>query len=470
MVEARGIPVVNAPTIGWLCFTLDVKAPDISPDALLNPISIDTRTLEPGDIFWALNSSRDGHHFVEDAFRRGARAAIVSSEWKRTQAAKSFAGRLIGVGDTTEALSKAARAWRESCSFPVIGITGSNGKTSTKDLVIRLLSIRYRTGGTRGNLNNQLGIPLTLLALTRDLEVAVLEMGASFPGEIGMLCELCQPSQGLVTSISGAHLEGFGDLKTVAETKGQLYDFVAETGTAYVPTDDELCAWQSAECRTKVGYAFRSPPASWSGKFFGGSSMKFDAMGRSQFIFQNQIISAATPGRAAALCALAGLAVAQEFNLPLTQCAEVIASHAGTRGRLDIIRTGEIIVLDDTYNANPASMRAALDTLALLQARRRIAILGDMCELGEFAEEEHRRLGDAVVNARISTVIFVGELSYLAAQQARESGAAVHWFRDSGDCVSALSKLIISGDAVLVKASRALALEHVVEKLKQVFA
>lgn len=470
MVDARGISIVNAPTIEWLCSVLDADIPNVSRDAPLNPISIDTRTLEPGDTFWSLKSNRDGHDFVKEAFRRGARAAVVNIEWKRTQAAESFAGRLIGVGDTMSALAKAGKAWRESCSFPVIGITGSNGKTSTKDLIVRLLSIRHRTGGTRRNLNNQLGVPLTLLALPRDLDAAVIEMGASFPGEIGILCELCRPTHGLVTSISGAHLEGFGNLESVAETKGQLYDFVAKTGKAFVPTDDELCVLQSAECYTKVGYAFHAPPSSWKGKFSGGSSLTFDGMGRGKFIFQNQTITMATPGRAPALTTLAGLTVAQEFDVSLAECAEVIARHSGTRGRLDVVHAGEIVVLDDSYNANPASMRAALDTLTLIQAKRRVAILGDMCELGDFAEAEHRKLGDAVAGAGITTAIFIGELSHLAAQQARAAGVAAHWFRDVGECDAALAGIIVSGDAVLVKASRALALETVVEKLKRVFA
>ncbi|MDD5087781.1 MAG: UDP-N-acetylmuramoyl-tripeptide--D-alanyl-D-alanine ligase [bacterium] len=461
---------MNTPSIGWLCDTLNADAPEVSLATPLNPISIDTRTLVPGDTFWALKSNRDGHDFVPEAFRHGAQAAIVDAAWKRSAAVASFRDRLIGIADATAALAVAAKAWRETCSFPILGITGSNGKTSTKELILRLLSVRFRTGGTRGNLNNHLGVPLTLLALSRDLDAAVVEMGASFPGEIGMLCDWCRPTLGLVTSISGAHLEGFGTLETVAETKGQLYDFVAESGTAFVPTDDALCVHESSDCRKKIGYGFQPPPSHWMGTHYRGGPPTFDSMGRGEFVFQDQSIVVATPGRAAALTALAGLTAACEWGIPTGDAARIISEPSSTRGRLTVVKAGSIVILDDSYNANPASMKAALDTLTLVQAQRRVAILGDMCELGASAEDEHRRLGDDVARAGIREAIFIGDLSRIAANQASAAGVSTQWFRDAGGCETALPKLIFAGDAVLIKASRALALERIVETLKQVFA
>ena len=257
------------PTVGWLCETLRASRPALDPNTELGPLSIDTRTLHRGDVFWALKAQRDGHDFVGDAFARGAKAAVVCETWKTSAGAAAIRERLIGVQDTYRDLQPAARAWRENLSFPVIGVTGTNGKTSTKDLIRRVLSLSAPAAGTEDNLNNEIGVPLTVLSIRQDSGFAVFEMGASHSGDIRLLCNICRPTHGLVTSIAKAHLEGFGDVATVASTKGELYDFVADNGVAFVPTDDERCRTVSAACRRRIGYGFRAPAEGWDAEFHG---------------------------------------------------------------------------------------------------------------------------------------------------------------------------------------------------------
>jgi UDP-N-acetylmuramoyl-tripeptide--D-alanyl-D-alanine ligase len=244
------------PTIGWFCHTIGAHSPFLSPDLPLTAISIDTRTLHAGDTFWAIKSARDGHDFVSRAFILGAKAAVVNLEWMNSSEAAPVRDRLIGVEDTVRALTMAAGAWRETFPFPIIGITGTNGKTSTKDLMLKVLATKLSASGTAGNFNSEIGVPLTLLATPQDSDVAVIEMGASHPGEFADLCRLCKPTHGLVTSIGRAHLEGFGTLEEIARTKAALYNYVAEDGMGFVPTDDALCREAARLNHRKIGYGF----------------------------------------------------------------------------------------------------------------------------------------------------------------------------------------------------------------------
>ena len=461
---------MGMPTIGWLRGVLAADASALSRDLPLGPISIDTRTLLAGDTFWAIRARRDGHDFVSEAFARGAKAAVVSSEWKRSAEATPYLERLIGVSDTREALRRAATEWRTAWRFPVIGVTGSNGKTSTKELIALLLAVHMRTGSTQGNLNNDIGVPLTLLAISSDSEAAVVEMGASHAGEIADLCGICRPTHGLVTSVGRAHLEGFDSLEAVARTKGELYDFVAESGTAFVPTDDELCQAESREARHRVGYGFHPRPSDWSAEFHAGTNLCFDSLAQASFEFHRTTIQLGSAGRPAALSALAALTVAFTFNIAPEECVPVIAGWQGFRSRGEVIHTSRIVILDDSYNANPTSMRAALETLSLLRAERRVAILGDMNELGMSAEHEHRELGRELKPYGVDAAILIGEMAALAAGEARAAGLDVQTYPSFDAMGPQWLDSLRAGDAVLVKGSRSARLERVVEELKRSFA
>jgi UDP-N-acetylmuramoyl-tripeptide--D-alanyl-D-alanine ligase len=455
---------VNAPTIGWLCHTLNADAPGLPLETLLLPISIDSRTLQSGDTFWALHATRDGHDFVSDALLRGAKCAVVNREWKNASPA-NIRTRLIAVGDTRADLTSAASAWRKTLTKSILGITGSNGKTSTKELVLNCLARKWKAAGTRGNLNNEIGVPLTLLSIARDDEVAVIEMGASHPGDIAYLCRIAEPTHALVTSIGRAHLEGFGTLENVARTKGELYDFVAESGIAFVPADDEWCRAAAAHCRRMIGYGFKqmSPSAE---RHFSGDNLTFDGFGCAHFDFEHVPIRTGIPGRPAALAALAALAVARTFDVPAEDCASAIDNWQAIPGRANVIALDHLLLMDDSYNANPASMKSALETLGLLRGTHHAAILGDMAELGDSAEEEHRKLGSELATCNLSGVALIGPLMQIAAREAERNGLAATHFATVEEFIDGLRKFLQNADAVLVKGSRAMRMERVVDAIK----
>jgi UDP-N-acetylmuramoyl-tripeptide--D-alanyl-D-alanine ligase len=461
---------MKMPTIGWFSKTIGAPSPSLLSNLSLGPISIDTRTLTEGDTFWAIKSARDGHSFVSEAFSRGAKAAVVEKAWAETEAAASFQDRLIGVENTRDALRAAAEAWRMTFGFPVIGITGTNGKTSTKDLIVRVLSQKFDAHGTPGNFNNEIGVPLTLLGTSAGSDIALIEMGASHGGEIFDLCQICKPTHGLVTSIGRAHLAGFGNIEVVAQTKGALYDYVATSGVAFVPTDDDLCRAESALNRRKIGYGFNKQPLDWIAEFHRGESLTFDSDGCGHFQLEGTEITLSIPGRPAALSALAALTVAQSFGLLPHECTEAIRSWQGVPGRVVILHLGEITVMDDSYNANPMSMRAALETLSFLPAKRRVAILGDMNELGNDAETDHLALGRDVKLYGIGSAVFVGDFADVAATESRSQGTESIAFADFETLDKELPSLIKAGDAVLIKGSRSMRLERVMQKLKTLFA
>jgi UDP-N-acetylmuramoyl-tripeptide--D-alanyl-D-alanine ligase len=463
------VGAVKLPTVGWLCDTGQASRGALNPNLEVAPISIDTRTLRAGDVFWALKATRDGHDFVGDAFAKGAKAAVVSESWKAS-APPAFRERLIGLQDTYRDLQQAARDWRSTWRFPVIGVTGSNGKTSTKDLIRRALSVAALAAGTEGNLNNEIGVPLTVLGARQDARFAVIEMGASHRGDIRTLCGICRPTHGLVTSIAAAHLEGFGDLATVAGTKGELYDFIADHGVAFVPTDDDRCREQSARCRKRVGYGFRAPLADWNAESHIASRVSFDARGCARFDFEKTPVHLSVAGRPAALAALAALTVARHFGIPPAACADVIADWPGIPGRTSVEPIGGILVVDDSYNANPESMRAALETLSLLPSSRKVAVLGDMNELGAAAEAEHRALARQLPKYGVGFCIFIGRYADLFSATARESGIEIRTFADCETAAGLLTSLLRPGDAVLVKGSRGVHLEQIVSLLRKRFA
>jgi UDP-N-acetylmuramoyl-tripeptide--D-alanyl-D-alanine ligase len=298
----------------------------------------------------------------------------------------------------------------------------------------------------------------------------VIEMGANHPGEIARLCEIASPTHGLVTSIGKAHLEGFGTMEALARTKKELYDSVAESGTAFVPTDDELCVAAASSVTEKLGYGFNAVPGHWNGAFVHGENLRFDTTGAACFTVGGTDICLGTPGRPAAMAALAALAIAGHFDIDPSVCKDTISAWRGGSGRMSIMRMGGMTVIDDTYNANPPSMRAALETLSHLSAARHVAILGDMYELGSYSEAEHERLGQSIGTYDVDHAIFVGTLSAMAAESARNSGVLTSYFPDYESLESELSKLLKSGDAILVKASRGMKLERVIDYIRNTTA
>ncbi len=456
-------------TVGWLKQTGIATSSDLHPELEIGRVTLDSRAVRPGDTFWAVKSHRDGHEFVEAAFSNGARTAIVNSSWTQTDSGQRCKAKCLTVHDTTAALSQLGKLWRESFRGEVVGITGSNGKTSTKDLMLRVLETKFATDGTVGNLNNHFGVPLTLLNLPNHLERYVIEMGASFPGEIGGLCEIAVPDHGLVTSISSAHIGGFGTLEELSHTKGQLYDFVARRGISFVPVNDARCRIESARSSRRVGYGFGVKPADWHDEFYAGEDLSISGNACAAFSFEGTKIQLSVPGKPSALSALAALSVASKFGVAIDDAARAVHKWNGVPGRAQFTRAGNLGIYDDSYNANPASMRAALETLAATDGKRKIAILGSMSELGEFTDSEHLKLLESVLEYELKRVVLVGSEWPSPTMSGGTQETDIHYFISVDELLPDLQALLTDCDLVLLKGSRSARLERAVSRIRELF-
>jgi len=416
-------------------------------------LSIDSRTILEGELFIALRGHRfDGHDFLKKALEKGS-GAIVD-----TLPDESIHGKtIIHVRDTTlDALQKIARYMRLKRNIPIIGVTGSNGKTTTKELIALILGTRYRVLKNRGNLNNDIGLPLSLAAIHDADEIGVLEMGASAPGEIKDLCEIAMPQYGVLTNISPAHLEGFKDIETVRRTKLEL---LAYTDVAVVNADDTFLmegvrasgfkGWvvrygikKYAEIRAtrirllKKGAVFHLRTA-------GNISLEIRAQVSGMFNIYN-ILAAASIGYL--------------FNIDPEAMRKAIYSFAGIPMRLEIKDMDGIKIISDVYNANPASMKCALQELARIRKGRTIAVLGDMLELGDYEEEEHRQVGRLLQELSIDIFIAVGVRMACAAQEFKGRVYDVKSAEAAGRLLREIHK---KGDTVLIKGSRGMNMERV---------
>ncbi|MFH1011117.1 MAG: UDP-N-acetylmuramoyl-tripeptide--D-alanyl-D-alanine ligase [bacterium] len=430
------------------------------------PISIDSRTLKSGEMFWTLKGTRDGQAFVFDALGRGARAIVVSEDWwkENSTAAQRIAAAWI-VPDRLAALQILARAWRSELKIPLIAITGSNAKTTTKELVGRALAVKYFVRTSTGNLNNHIGVPLSLLSLRAEHEISVIEMGANHLGEIKFLCDIAQPTDGLITSIGRAHLEGFGDVEQVAAAKSELFLFLAENGRAFVPVEDSRCVRASEKVKRRIGFGFRPKPDGWKETYYAGENLQITEEAYPIFRFRGTEVRLHLHGKFWARPALAAMTIAATFEVDAAAAADAIAAWQGTPGRTQLRRFQNMTLIDDTYNANPDSMRCALELLCDLSGKRHIAVLGDMAELGPHAEKEHRDLGRDIAHLGIDKLYCLGTLSNIMAEEARKAGADAWHAEGREELVDRLRKDLTQGDTVLFKASRCMAFDEVIHTL-----
>lgn len=435
-----------------------------SPETRIESVSTDSRTLGRGALFVAIRGeTHDGHDHLQDALARGASALLVSSD--------SSAGPAIRVDDTVEALGRLARAHRASFSGPVIAITGSNGKTTTKELCANVLEAAgRRVRRTPGNLNNHIGLPLSVLALAPADEVLVVEMGMNHEGEIDHLARIAQPTVGAITNVAPAHLGPLGSLEAIARAKGELFARIRPDGVAVVNADDPNCVAQSARF---AGRKLRF--GSTAGVEVRGHSVTSEA-GAAHYTLEcgsgSVGIRMRVPGRhlvedglCAAAAALASGALGAD---PLAAIRGGLEGFSGVPGRVALRESPEgVRVLDDTYNANPHSVARALETLAQLRGSgRAIAVLGDMLELGDETARLHAEVGSEAAAAGVAVLIAVGPLSRETARGARASGLSTSLECDDAEtAVELVRKHARPGDVVLVKASRGMRLERVVTRL-----
>ena len=434
-------------------------------------VSTDSRSTGPGDLFVAIRGERfDGHDFVSMAVERGAAGVIVDARWASANGpmlTRLHVPRVV-VDDTVMALGTLARTARRRWTIPVIAIGGSNGKTTTKEMVKAVLSRSMRVLATEGNLNNHIGVPQTLFRLEKRHEVAVIEIGTNHPGEIAYLCSIAEPTHGLLTNIGREHLEFFGSIEGVADAEGELWQWLAEHGgTAFVNGDDPLIVRRAKPVKKKIVFGFTARTATIK-----GSRRKIDDDGRAGFLLRRGTrkpfeVRVAIPGPHNGMNALAAAAVGLTMGVPANEVAGALGTVAAASKRMQVVRANGITVLNDTYNANPDSMVAALATLKAFKAPgRRIAVLGDMFELGAAAEAGHRMVGKAVKEERIDLLFTTGAL---AAEIGRASGlSAAEHHADKRSLVRRLHEILRPGDIILVKGSRGMQMEEVVAAITSV--
>ncbi|MCK8493236.1 UDP-N-acetylmuramoyl-tripeptide--D-alanyl-D-alanine ligase [Spirosoma sp. RP8] len=367
-------------------------------------VSTDTRKITADCLFVALKGDNfDGNQFAEQALTSGARYALVDDP---TVAGRN--PRCLLVADGLLALQDLARHHRRTLAIPVVGLTGSNGKTTTKELIAAVLSKKYRTYATVGNLNNHIGVPLTVLAINEQYELAVVEMGANHQKEIELLCSIAQPTHGLITNVGKAHLEGFGGIEGVRKGKGELYDYLAQNArTVFINSRDTVLTAMYRE-RLK---AIRSETTFAEAIFYPGELVELiqespvviyrDATGHE--------VSTHLPGRYNFENMMAAVAIGDYFGISPEEANHAVADYNPTNNRSQVIHKGSNTILLDAYNANPSSMAAAIRQFAATPAKRKVVILGDMYELGSESEAEHAALGKLVAEGKFDIVILAGK-------------------------------------------------------------
>jgi UDP-N-acetylmuramoyl-tripeptide--D-alanyl-D-alanine ligase len=426
-------------------------------------VSIDSRTIRRGDVFFAIVGPRhDGHDYVAEVLAKGARGVVASKPVD--VAPPAF---LVRVADTTRALQDLAQGVRARKAIQVVGITGSMGKTTTKEAAACAIGSARRVLKSEGNLNNFYGLPLSLLRLDEE-EVAVLEMGMSAPGEIARLTEIARPDVGIVTNVGEVHLEFFGTVERIAEAKGELYAGLGKDATAVVNADDPLVLEQARRFKgRKIRFGVHEPADVRASEIRRTSAgTRFTAERGTEAVEVETVLR----GRHNVYNLLAGLAAASALELPFAEAARALgrlepARHRGER--LDLGRG--FLLIDETYNSSPRALRSALDALSEEKASRRIAVLGDMLELGPRAEALHREAGRDAACLGIDRLLGVGELARYLVEGAREGGLpeeSLAWVSRSEEAGSRLVRELRAGDVVLLKASRGIALERAIDVVR----
>ncbi len=428
--------------------------------AIAEGYSIDSRTLRPGDLFFAVKGERlDGHDFVEQALARGAAAAVVRKDQLARYSVKT---RLLAVEDTLVALQTLATAVRRLWGKLVVGVTGSAGKTTTKEAIAHLLATRYRVLKSEGNFNNHFGLPLMLLKLQPEQEVAVIEIGMSHPGEIGALAKIAQPEIGVVICVAPVHLEFFNSVSEIARAKYELIASLPAGGTAVLNADDEYVSQFGRDFKGKVVRFGLKAPADIRAEHIqqcGALGSEFD------LVVDGCREKATLPlvGNHNVSNALAAVAVALERGLTPSEAVEALRTLAPADRRGQVVQLGNITVINDCYNSNPKALNAMVDVLAAIPAKRHIVVAGEMLELGSSGEELHRRAGRHMAEKKIDVLLGVRGLAQPMVEAARQAGIRAEFVPTPETAGEWLAQETRGGDVVLLKASRGVKLERALE-------
>lgn len=419
-------------------------------------ISTDTRNIQPGSLFFALKGERfNGNLFAAQALEKGASYAVVD------EPQTSDDPRFLYVDDVLTALQQLSREHREQLQIPVVGITGTNGKTTTKELIQAVLSQGFRTYATKGNLNNHIGVPLSILSITADAEIAIIEMGANHVGEIAFLCGMAQPTHGLITNVGRAHLEGFGSFEGVKKAKGELYDHLAaRNGTLFLQHDNTILREMASERTINRTVTYGSAPENKVSGVLVSADPLLKVRWTTNGSHRDHTIDTQLTGAYNTENILAAICIGHHFGLSPEQIDRGISGYAPANNRSQLVKTAHNTVICDYYNANASSMAAALENLRVLHSNRKAIILGDMFEMGNDTQEEHRKVVETALALGAVRTLFVGKAFF---EHRQHPGA--EFYETTEAAKDALTRQPIQHALVLLKASRGMAFEKLVEAL-----
>lgn len=438
-------------------------------------VTTDTRTLKGGEMFFALKGENfDGNEYAQKALELGARYAVVN---KSSAAASSDDPRLVKVDDTLKTLQDLAR-WHRSMTIvdgkplTVIALTGTNGKTTTKELIREVLSVKYRVTATEGNLNNSIGVPLTLLKINQDTQLAVVEMGASHPGDIKELVDIALPNYGLITNVGKAHLLGFGSFEGVKKTKGELYDYLRRTSDkVFINADNphlcQMASERNLQSDPERPYSLLIPygleyqgasvlPSSAEEPFLRISVPVTPGTAEGSLLIRTNLVGSYNADNV-----MAAIAVGAQFGVSLEDAVLAIEAYVPSNNRSQMTRTEHNTLIVDAYNANPTSMAAALDNFSNVSADCRIAMLGDMLELGEDSAAEHKAVIESALSRGFCKVFFVGK-EFASVSVASDNAM---FFQTSDELADYLKANLVHGATILIKGSRGTRMEKVIPVL-----
>lgn len=412
-------------------------------------VSTDSRKIEKGSMFFALKGENfNGNKYACEALKKGAICAVVDKDEYATE------DRIIQVENVLETLQQLARFHRKQLGLPLLAITGSNGKTTTKELISTVLSKKYKVSFTQGNLNNHIGVPLTLLAMNKDTEFGIVEMGANHPGEIAELCQIADPDFGIITNIGRAHLEGFGSIEGVIKTKGELYDYIGKKkGIIFYNSDNPIlntlrkslprCISYGKTNASLTGESVKSPPFIHVKAHFKKGVLYLNSKLIGDFNFEN---------------ILAAACIGNYFEVDPLKIQQAINEYQPTNSRSQLINKGDIKIIMDAYNANPTSMGASIESFLENLKGNKFLILGDMLELGEFSEDEHARIAKMIPTEFKNNTFLVGNEFSKA-----NNDQSIKTFQQVDELYAYLKNKPIKNGNILIKGSRGIQLEKVLD-------
>lgn len=422
-------------------------------------ISTDTRNIKEGDLFVPIiGENFDGHNFINVAFEKGAIACL-------SQKPISTDKIVVNVKNTKEALKDLAMYYKSLFDIPVVALTGSVGKTTTKDMLASCLSVKYKTLKTQGNFNNEIGLPLTIFNIDEDTEVAVLEMGMNHFGEISALSKIAKPDIAIITNIGVSHIENLGSREGILRAKYEIFEYLKPNGIKILNGDDDMLSTLNEDKEKSYFYSIDNKLDAYATNI---QEKGIDGISATINYFNKSFnVDLKIPGRYMISNALAVTLACHSLGLIENEIKQGLETFKPSKMRMDIIKTDKYTIINDVYNANPNSMKATLDVLAITKGRK-VAILGDMFELGSYSNDMHYDVGKYATEKNIDELVFIGKHSYYmleGAKSNKDSKSNINYFKTQDDFFESIDKLLKQGDTILVKASRGMKLENTVDKI-----